>query len=199
MIKSITLQVSGCKRGRLQLSSDNGMRLSETCGGTSTLPTDRVLSNFSLSDNKIQQRHTKSADERKIEQTPKNGDVQIACGFFDHPKWQILECMNWIYTYICIYCIYIYISLSLAQPNAELLPLFNWRYLYSPDRNQTRAQMEPASSFFWELDSFLQPLLPSRQCQEIKNKVQRSPQICRCGWWFQPIWKKLVKLEIFPK
>ena len=102
--------------------------------------------------------------------------------------------IGYIYIYICIY-----ISLSLAQPNAELLPLFNWRYLYSPDRNQTKAQMEPASSFFWELDSFLQPLLPSRQCQEIKNKVQRSPQICRSGWWFQPIWKKLVKLEIFPK
>ena len=102
MIKSITLQASGCKRGRLQLSSDNGTRLSETCGGTSTLPTDRVLSNFSLSDNKIQQRHTKSADERKIEQTPKNGDVQIACGFFEHPKWQILECMNWIYIYMYI-------------------------------------------------------------------------------------------------
>ena len=52
MIKSITLQASSCQRRRLKLSRDDGILFPETCGGTSKLPKEIVLSNFSLSDNK---------------------------------------------------------------------------------------------------------------------------------------------------
>ena len=43
---------SSCQRRRLKLSRDDGKLFPETCGGTSKLPKEIVLSNFSLSDNK---------------------------------------------------------------------------------------------------------------------------------------------------
>ena len=32
-----------------------------------------------------------------------------------------------------------------------------------------------------------------------KKKKKKKKKSNKTGWWFQPIWKILVKLEIFPK
>ena len=97
--------------------------------------------------------------------------------------------------FLCI-AISFYWSRWPSKMNVYLPQMCLWHFsLKRPYENSTEENRIPAS---WAscVTSFRFRTVHSK---DLPNKMSLHDSLTFSGWWFQPIWKILVKLEIFPK